>query len=140
MKAPATEKLLVEVRVIEATGGNGPVVVDDSLGTLARDLKSLPFKNYKLKDSHTAGLKDGEQASLEFPGKGAAKRFFVIAARGRDNGKLKFQITIDALKFSTRFSVADGGTIVIAGPKTDGATLVFAVTAKTAQTPAPKPR
>ena len=133
--AAGGERYIVELRVIEGTPGPGGAaqVVDPKLAPFAKDLKALPFKQLKLLDSHTTAVRSGERISLEIPqGKGAAgKRFLQVAAHGRQaGGKLRFQLSIDALKFDTLVAVPDGGTIFVAVPKTTGPALLFAFTAR----------
>lgn len=132
--APAArgETFQLEVRVLEAEPGAGPPAVDRKLASLERDLKSLPFKAIRLRDQHGTSVAQGQRVSFEFPGKGKEKRFLVVEAHGKQaGGKLRFQLTIEKMKFDTLVAVPDGGTIVVAGPKHDGKTLMFAVTAKT---------
>ena len=78
-------------------------------------------------------MREGERISLEIPTpKGGKKRFLQVAAHGRQaGGKLRFQLSIDAVKFDTLVAVPDGGTIFVAVPKGKGgpATL-FAFTAR----------
>jgi hypothetical protein len=126
------ESFQVELRVLEATPGPGPADIDPKLAGLARDLKGLPFKSIQLFDRHSTNVAQGQRVSFEFPGKQGQKRFLVVEAHGRQaGGKLRFQLSIAELKFDTLVAVPDGGTIVVAGPKHDGKTLMFAVTAKT---------
>jgi hypothetical protein len=138
--AGASGRFLVELRVIEGTpyaaGAEGEKqVVDAKLAAFAKDLKALPFKELKLVDAHTTGVREGERISLEIPGvqkNGAPKRRFLqVAAHGRQpGGKLRFQLSIDALKFDTLVAVPDGGTIFVAVPKTQGPAMLFAFTAR----------
>ncbi len=133
--APSTDRFLVELRVIEGsgTGGGDAQVVDPKLARFAKDLRALPFKELKLVDSQTTAIREGERVSLEIPGltKAGKKRFLQVAAHGRQaGGKLRFQLTIDALKFDTLVAVPDGGTIFVAAPKGGGPALLFAFTAK----------
>lgn len=129
------DRFVVELRVIEGTNqGDGKQVIDPKLAVFAKDLKVLPFKELKLVDSHTTSVREGERISLEIPGgaKGGKKRFLQVAAHGRQaGGKLRFQLSIDAVKFDTLVAVPDGGTIFVAVPKNRGgpATL-FAFTAR----------
>jgi hypothetical protein len=136
VSAPASaargETFQIEVRVLEAEPGAGPPDIDPRLSSLARDLKSLPFRAIKLRDEHGTSVAQGQRVSFEFPGKGKDKRFLVVEAHGKQaGGKLRFQLSIEKLRFDTLVAVPDGGTIVVAGPKHDGKTLMFAVTAKT---------
>lgn len=133
--APSTDRFLVELRVIEGSGSaaGGAQTVDPKLARFAKDLRALPFKELKLVDSQTTSIREGERVSLEIPGltKAGKKRFLQVAAHGRQaGGKLRFQLTIDALKFDTLVAVPNGGTIFVAAPKSGGPALLFAFTAK----------
>ncbi|MCC7112517.1 MAG: hypothetical protein IT382_24710 [Deltaproteobacteria bacterium] len=133
--APASDRFQIELRVIEGSGkgGGDAQVVDPKLAQFSRDLKALPFKELKLVDSHTTAIREGERVSMEIPGttKAGKKRFLQVAAHGKQSGgKLRFQLTIDALKFDTLVAVPDGGTIFVAVPKGQGPALLFAFTAR----------
>lgn len=133
--APSTDRFLIELRVIEGSGkgGGDTQTVDPKLAQFAKDLRALPFKELKLVDSHTTAIREGERVSLEIPGttKAGKKRFLQVSAHGRQSGgKLRFQLTIDALKFDTLVAVPDGGTIFVAVPKGQGPALLFAFTAR----------
>ncbi len=137
--AGPAEKYVIELRVIEgeraATGEKTAAPnIDKRLATLAKDLQSLPFKRFTLKDSHTSLVQDGERISLELPldGQKPGKRFLVVAAHGRQaGGKLRFSLAIEAVKFDTLVAVPDGGTIIVGGPRAKGGNVVlFAFTAK----------
>jgi hypothetical protein len=136
--APPTERYLVDVRVIEGSR-DGTGEVDAKLGALARDLKTLPFKTFRLRDAQTSLVSEGERISLEIPGaalqqKGKkATRFLVVSAHGRQaGGKLRFSLGIDALKFETLVAVPEGGTIIVGGPRGEnGNAVLFAFTART---------
>jgi hypothetical protein len=136
LAAQPTERYVVELRVIEASKGEGDLDVDSRLAVLSKDLKNLPFKKFELKDAHTSLVQEGERVSLEIPVAGKKgkdkKRFLVVAAHGRQaGGKLRFSLGIEALKFDTLVSVPNGGTIIVGGPRADGGTAVlFAFTAK----------
>jgi hypothetical protein len=138
--APSTaaERYVVELRVIEGKKGEGGI--DPKLGALARDLRSLPFQSFQLKDAHTATLVDGERVSLEIPSTALSRkvdkkghRFLVVGAQGRQpSGKLRFSLGIEALRFETLVAVPEGGTIIVGGPRGDeGRAVLFAVTART---------
>jgi hypothetical protein len=137
--SPSGQRYVVELRVIEGSrDGNGDV--DARLGALSRDLKSLPFRTFKLRDAHTSVVGEGERVGLEIPGAALqqktdkkARRFLVVAAHGRQaGGKLRFTLGIEALKFETLVAVPDGGTIIVGGPRGEGGNAVlFAFTART---------
>lgn len=138
--AGSTEQYVVEVRVIEGergkSGERGDPVIDKRLSGLAKDLSTLPFKSFALKDAHTSLVQDGERISLEIPGTSKGKRFLVIAAHGRQaGGKLRFSLGIEAVKFDTLVAVPNGGTIIVGGPRGEGGKVVlFAFTAKAKKT------
>lgn len=128
----AKPKTRVEIRVIEATPGMAEKpAVDAKLKPLARDLRSLPFKAFELRDAHQKNMVPGERVSFEFPGPKGERRFLVVSSHGEQSGgKLRFQLTIKELKFDTLVAVPDGGTVLIGGPRHGKSTIFFAVTAK----------
>jgi hypothetical protein len=130
----AEDSYRVELRVIEATPGDGKnAVIDKKLTALAKDLKPLPFSSYRVIDQHTTAVRGGERVSLEIPGGTAAKRrFLMVSAKGLTAGnKLRFQLGIEAMRFDTLVSVPDGGTIIVGGPRdAAGHSLLFAFTAR----------
>ncbi len=132
-RAPARgggKKVNLEVRVIEAKQGSR-LRIDPKLKALARDLKSLPFREYSLVDHHKKVMVAGERMSFQFPGPGKKEeRFLVVNSQGEKGGKLRFRLAIDALKFRTNVAVPDGGTIVVGGPRSKSGTVIFAVTAR----------
>lgn len=134
----ATDAFELEVRVIEAEGNVAPYISPE-LRPLAKDLKGLPFSRFTLRDHHRTHLEAGEQMSFQFPEvknkRSKKKRFLVARAHGEQRGgKLRFQLTIDALGFDTLVAVKDGGTVFVGGPKTaDKKNLIFAVTARKRQ-------
>jgi hypothetical protein len=142
MAAGPAEQYVIELRVIEgeragASDRGGAAVIDKKLAPLAKDLQTLPFKRFTLRDAHTSLVQDGERVSLEIPSdtggkKGPGKRFLVVSAHGRQaGGKLRFSLGIDAVKFDTLVAVPDGGTIIVGGPRgKDGNVVLFAFTAK----------
>ena len=128
----AKPKTRVEIRVIEATPGvTASPDVDEALAPLAKDLKSLPFKEFKLRDAHQKNMAPNERVSFEFPGPGGEKRFLVVSSHGEvRNGKQRIQLAIKELDFDTLVAVPDGGTILVGGPRHGKRTIFFAVTAK----------
>jgi hypothetical protein len=131
------ERFVVELRVIEGVPGPAGSAqnVDPRLAAFAKDLKALPFKQLKLLDAHTTSVRSGERIQLEIPQSPGAKgprRFLQVAAHGKQaGGKLRFELSIEALKFDTLVAVPDGGTIFVAVPHAGGSNerLVFAFTA-----------
>ncbi len=140
LHAPAdapSERYLVELRVIEGVPGPGGASqhVDPRLRAFAKDLKALPFKELKLLDAQTTAIRPGERVSLEIPqpkGHKGGRRFLQVAAHGKQaGGKLRFQLSISALKFDTLVAVPNGGTIFVAVPHRGGPAMLFAFTART---------
>ena len=120
----------LEIRVIHAKKGAAKKSVDNRLRGLASDLKGLPFDSYKLIDAHKKIMSPKERVSLEFPGKNK-KRFLVVNSLGSErSGKQRFSLSIRDLKFNTKVAVPDGGTILVGGPRYDGGTIFFAITAQ----------
>lgn len=128
--AAAGEQVQLEIRVIEAKAG-AREDIDPRLKALAKDLRSLPFRQYRLVDNHKKTLGPGERLSFQFPGPGKQdERFLVVTSQGEKGGKLRFSLQIDALKFRTNVAVPNGGTILVGGPRTEGGNMLFAVTAR----------
>jgi hypothetical protein len=128
------ERYAVELRVIEGIpGDNATQKVDPRLAAFAKDFKALPFKEIKLKDDQTSVIREGERVSLEIPGgKKGKPRFLKVQAHGRQSGgKLRFQLTVESLKFDTLVAVPDGGTVLVALPKKKDNAVLFAFTATT---------
>ncbi|MCP4501337.1 MAG: hypothetical protein GY822_15370 [Deltaproteobacteria bacterium] len=117
----------VVIQVIEASNvGNR---IDPRLKALKKDLQTLPFKSFTLTDRHKKKVKKGDRISFEFPSH-KGKRFLKLTAHGQQrSGKLRFQLTIDKLKFDTLVAVPNRGTILIAGPRNGKNVMLFAVTA-----------
>lgn len=128
----AKPKTRIEIRVVEATPGvTESQVVDKKLRALARDFKSLPFKEFKLRDSHQKNMAAGERVSFEFPGPHGEARFLVVSSHGEQSGgKLRFQLSIKQLKFDTLVAVPEGGTLIVGGPRHGKSTVFFVITAK----------
>lgn len=123
-QAQAKDSYQIDIRIISAQpNGNG---IDPALRSLSRDLQAMPYKSYKLLDSHKKKMRKGESVSMQFPG---AKRFLNVKAEGRRGDKLTFAISIDALRFRTRASIPDKGTLVIGGPKHQHGVILLALTA-----------
>lgn len=126
-----TSSYAVDIRIVEASGMGMPKKVDAKLGALAKDFEQLPMQNFVMRDQHTAKIKTNERISLEFPGNGKEKRFLKVLSKGKDgSGKVRLELNIDELSFNTVVVVPDNGTIIVGGPRSDGKTIVFAVTAR----------
>ena len=118
LAAPTAGKAFdVAIRIIAASPAPN-YVIDPDLMPLAKDLKSLPFRKFKLLDAHKKSMDTGEKISFQFPGKGKRdERFLIVTSHGKQHdGKLRFQLTIKALRFDTLVAVPNGGTILVAGP------------------------
>lgn len=132
LAAPDAPKAFdVAIRVIAASP-DAQFLIDPDLMPLAKDLKSLPFKKFKLLDAHRKSMNTGEKISFQFPGKAKKdERFLIVRSHGKQfDGKLRFQLSIKALKFDTLVAVPDGGTILVAGPVHESGVLLLAVTAR----------
>jgi hypothetical protein len=134
--AETPEQYTVDVRMIECersqAGERTEPVIDTRLAGLAKDLSTLPFRSFVLKDAHSAVVNSGGSLSVQIPGPSKGKRFLVVAAHGRQaGGKLRFSLGIEAVRFDTLVAVPDGGTIIVGGPRADGGKVIlFALTAK----------
>ncbi len=139
-RAEPSERYVVDVRIIEcersAAGQPAEPQIDKGLAGLAKDLSTLPFRSFVLKDAHSSVVQSGGSLSLEIPGPSngptKGKRFLVVAAHGRQaGGKLRFSLGIEAVRFDTLVAVPDGGTIIVGGPRAEGGKVIlFALTAK----------
>lgn len=131
--AKAAETFNVDIRVISASPGGGAKVVDPKLKALKKDLVSLPFQEFKLKEQHAVKVAKGKRVDFEIPGSKSKNRFLTLTAHGvQRGGKLRFQLTIKELKFDTLIAVPDRGTIFVGGPRAGRDTLLFAVSARKA--------
>lgn len=127
----ANEEVRLQIHVIDASRDKGSPQVDKRLDSLSKDLASLPFTQFELVDAHSKVLRKNERVSFEFPGNKGERRFLRVTNHGPKKGdKLGFQLQIPEMKFNTRVSVPDGGTILVGGPRHGNKTLVFAVSAR----------
>ncbi len=86
MAAGPAEQYVIELRVIEgeragASDRGGGAVIDKKLAPLAKDLQTLPFKRFTLRDAHTSLVQDGERVSLEIPSDTVARPAASCASR-----------------------------------------------------------
>jgi hypothetical protein len=133
--AAAEPQMVVELRVIEAEPGDakGKPTIDPKLQAVAKDLAALPFRSFRVVDAQTATMAESGRISMEIPrGKDNKPRFLTVLGQGKSaQGKLRFQLGIEALKFDTLVSVPNGGTIIVGGPRgKDGKAMMFAFTVK----------
>lgn len=122
--ARADDSYGIEIRIIEATNQGGGI--DPALKRFSSDFKNLPFKSYRQVDFHAKKLRTGETVSMEFPG----RRFLKVKANGTRDGKHRFRLSIDALKFSTSVRIPDNGTLIVGGPKSGDGVILLAITAR----------
>ena len=123
--ASAAESYSIEVLVISAQPSPGGV--DSRLRGFASGLKSMPYKSFRLLDSHRKSLSRGETVTMQFPGR---NRFMKVRADGSRGGKLAFTISIDALHFRTRVKIPSNGSLIVGGPKYHKGVILLAVTAR----------
>lgn len=127
--AAKADKFQVVIQVIEASRTGNKI--DPALKSLKQDLRNLPFKSYTVVDKHHVQVKQGDRVSFEIPGGKGKRRFLKVTAHGQQRtGKLRFQLTIDELKFDTLVAVPNRGTILVGGPRHGKNTLLLAVTAR----------
>ncbi len=133
LAAPSTalaakpDQFSVVIQVIEASKTGKKI--DPRLKSLKKDLRDLPFTSFTLQDRHQVKVKNGDRVSFEFPSS-KGKRFLKVTAHGQQkSGKLRFQLTIDELKFDTLVAVPNRGTILIGGPRNGKNVMLLAVTA-----------
>ena len=127
--AQAEENYGIEIRVISAQPGGGGI--DPALRAYARDFKAMPYKSFKLLDSHRKTLRKGETVSMQFPGQG--RRLMKVRSNGKKGGKHGITLAIDALNFKTSVRIPERGTLIVGGPKHEKGVILLAVTARTAR-------
>ena len=130
--AHAGDNFKVDIQIISAQPGTAHM--DGQLKKYQKDFRAMPYKSFKLVDSHTKQLRQGESVNMQFPGttsgkNRSGKRFLKIKANGGKDGKLSFSLSIDAIRFRTSVLIPNNGTIIVAGPKHGKGVILLAVTA-----------
>lgn len=112
----------VEVSVIHAS--NRDNFVDPRLEDLKRQLSAFNFTSYRLLDTHSLNLRFNTTGSITLPG----DRVVTVTPKSRDeDGRLRLRLTLgDAI--DTTYSISEGASLIIGGPRHDGGHLILAVT------------
>lgn len=99
--------------------------IDPKLKKLVRELKSLKFTAYELKDAQVLQLELGIAGTIELPSKDT------LTIRPRelaDGDKLRVDLEIEKIKLKTTSSIAKDGTLAIGGPPYEDGALIIAIT------------
>lgn len=120
--AHAGGSVTVRVTVIHASKKGHKV--DARLRGLKRQLASFAFTSYKLLSQRSVSVGFGQTGKVSLPGGRVLK---VVPERRDKGGKLKVRLTIAHL-VDTTYAIAQGGTLIIGGPRYKGGVLILAVT------------
>ncbi len=111
----------VEVTVIHAS--NDGDEVDPRLEDLKRQLSSFDFSAFRLLDTHVRTLALAETGEFSLPG----DRLLTITPRSRDQeGRLRVHLSIGGV-IDTTYTIAEGASLIVGGPRHDGGHLILAV-------------
>lgn len=111
------------VKIIYASNDRG--ADDPRLRTLSKQLSSLKFTNYQLRDEATFSLEPGATGQMELPNHGWLR----LKPQGdAPDGRLRLDIAMEPLQFKTTVAVATGATVAVGGPPFAEGTLILAVT------------
>ena len=113
----------VEVQVYVIHASNEGSEVDPRLEDLRRQLSAFSFTSFRLLDVHERKLSLGESAKISLPG----ERVLTVSPRRLDQkGQLRLRLSIGDL-VDTTYSIAEGATIIVGGPRHEGGHLILAV-------------
>ncbi len=122
--ADAKEPEKVEVRVHIIHASNEGTKVDASLEDLRRQLDAFSFSSFRLLGMESLTLAFGEQGSISLPG----ERELTVLPRDRDaKRRLRLRLTIGDI-IDTSYTIAEGASLIIGGPRHEGGHLILAVT------------
>ena len=114
-------KVEVEVHVIHAS--NDGAEVDPRLEELKRQLEAFSFSSFRLLDVQSRTLPFGASATIALPG----ERVLTIVPQSHDEeGRLRLRLTIGDI-IDTTYTIAEGATLIIGGPRHAGGHLILAV-------------
>lgn len=126
------------VRVIEARDDKAAkdVTVDPQLEPLRKQLTSPPlsaWKSFKLLKLHELVVRGDAPAAFDMPGEHDAKLSF--KGKVDSDRKTRLRLTLEMLDgraklLSTTFVLDDGGTVLQAGTKHEGALVVLGITCR----------
>lgn len=125
--ARAQGEVRVTVHVIHAS--KAPGKVDPRLAQLEKQLAAFAFRSYTLHRVQVLTLALGATGEVDLPG----ARKLLVTPKGRDaQGKLKVHLRIEKVVDAT-YLIADGGTLIVGGPRHGEGTMILAVTQSTAR-------
>ncbi|HSI02909.1 MAG: hypothetical protein ACAI38_00220 [Myxococcota bacterium] len=124
----AAEPVTLGVKVIYAH--NKATGIDPKLKKLAKDLSSLKFTAYELKDEAQLSLELGATGRVQLP----TKEWLFVKPRDIDQyGKLRVDLEIEKIKLKTTSIIAKDGTLAIGGPAFQDGTLILAISREAAK-------
>jgi hypothetical protein len=116
----------VQVRITVIHASNDGEEVDPRLEELRRQLSAFNFTAYRVLDVHRRRLDFEEEATFSLPG----DRTLTITPLQRDReGHLRVRLKLGDL-VDTTYSIAEGATLIVGGPRHAGGHLVLAVSQK----------
>ncbi len=120
--ALAADPVALGVKVIYAH--NKATGIDPKLKKLAKDLSSLKFTAYELKDEAQLSLELGSTGRVQLP----TKEWLFVKPRDIDQwGKLRVDLEVEKIKLKTTSIIAKDGTLAIGGPAYQDGTLILAI-------------
>lgn len=120
------EPVQLGVKIIYAH--NKATGIDPKLKKLAKDLSSLKFTAYELKDEAALALELGATGRVQLP----TKEWLLVRPREIDqHDKLRVDLEIEKIKLKTTSTIAKDGTLAIGGPAYQDGTLILAITRET---------
>lgn len=131
------DAVICDVRAIHGSGNAG--AVDTGLALLRRQLSKPPFsayKSFKLLGLSKLDLAQGKRKQLLLPTKKVLRLTFKERILGpKQEVRLRLHLSITpprALGFlpGTLFTIADRGTLLVAGDRYDGGTLIVGITCR----------
>jgi hypothetical protein len=122
----AADPVHLDVKIIYAH--NKATGIDPKLKKLAKDLSSLKFTAYELKDEASLALELGATGRVQLP----TKEWLLVRPRDIDaNDKLRVDLEIEKIKLKTTSTIAKDGTLAIGGPAYQDGTLIIAISRDT---------
>jgi hypothetical protein len=129
LAAPArADPVTLGVKIIYAH--NKATGIDPKLKKLAKDLSSLKFTAYELKDEAQLSLELGATGRVQLP----TKEWLYVKPRDIDQyGKLRVDLEVEKIKLKTTSTIAKDGTLAIGGPAYHDGTLILAISREAAK-------
>lgn len=113
----------VDVRVYVIHASNEGDEIDPRLEDLRRQLEVFQFSFFRLLDVHARTLPFGSAAAIALPGE---RTLSIVPQRHDSEGRLRLRLKIGDI-IDTTYTIAEGGTLIVGGPRHDGGHLILAV-------------